>query len=67
MRSPPVELRPAGDAAQVSYLVAAGLRGQSIAPRALDAFLSWAARDLGLRRAFLTCHVANAASQGVAA
>ena len=24
-------------------------------------------RDLGLRRAFLTCHVANAASQRVAA
>ncbi len=62
-----VELRPAGDAAAVSYLVAPRLRGQALAPRALDAFLGWAKRELSLRRALLTCHVENVASQRVAA
>jgi RimJ/RimL family protein N-acetyltransferase len=62
-----VELRPAGDAAEVSYLVAPQLRGQALAPRALDAFLAWAARELSLRRALLNCHVENVASQRVAA
>ena len=61
-----VELRPNGDAAEVSYLVAPGLRGQALAPRALEAFLGWASGELSLRRARLICHVENAASQRVA-
>jgi RimJ/RimL family protein N-acetyltransferase len=61
-----VELRPAGDGAEVSYLVAPRLRGQAIAPRALQALLGWARRELRLRHAFLTCHVENVASQRVA-
>ncbi len=62
-----VELRPTGDTAEVSYLVAPELRGQALAPRALDALLEWARRDLSLRRALLNCHVENVASQRVAA
>jgi Acetyltransferase (GNAT) domain len=42
-----VEFRRAGEEAEVSYNVAAELRGQGIAPRALSAFLAWA----GLGRA----------------
>lgn len=61
-----VELRPADDAAEVSYLVAPQLRGQSLAPRALDAFLGWARHELSLHRAVLNCHVENVASQRVA-
>lgn len=61
-----VELRPEGDAAEVSYLLAPQLRGQGLAPRALDAFLGWASRELSLRRALLDCHVENVASQRVA-
>lgn len=61
-----VELRRAGGEAEVSYNVAAELRGQGIAPRALSAFLVWAASQIGLRRAHLACHVDNAASRRVA-
>jgi RimJ/RimL family protein N-acetyltransferase len=62
-----VELRPAGEVADVSYLVAPRLRGRGLAPRALQALLGWASRELPLRRAVLTCHVHNVASQRVAA
>ena len=51
---------------RVSYNVTAELRGQGIAPRALSALLAWAATQIGLRRAHLSCHVDNAASQRVA-
>jgi len=61
-----VELRPAGDRAEVSYNVTAELRRQGIAPRALSAFLTWAAEHIGVRRARLTCHVDNLASRRVA-
>jgi RimJ/RimL family protein N-acetyltransferase len=61
-----VELRPAGGEAEVSYNVDADLRGQGIAPRALNAFLSWAAEHIGVRRARLACHVDNVASRRVA-
>lgn len=61
-----VELRRAGEEAEVSYNVAAELRGQGTAPRALSAFLTWAVTQIGLRRAHLACHVDNAASQQVA-
>ena len=62
-----VELRPEGDVARVSYVVAPAFRGQGLAPRALEAFLEWARRELSLRRALLSCHVENVASQRVAA
>ena len=62
-----VELRPEGDVAKVSYVVAPKFRGQGLAPRALDAFLEWGRRELSLRRALLGCHVENVASQRVAA
>ena len=62
-----VELRPAGEIANVSYVVAPKFRGQGLAPRALDAFLEWARRELSLKRALLGCHVENVASQRVAA
>jgi RimJ/RimL family protein N-acetyltransferase len=61
-----VELRPAGEQAEVSYNVAAELRGQGIAPRALSALLDWAADQIGLRRVRLACHVDNMASRRVA-
>jgi RimJ/RimL family protein N-acetyltransferase len=61
-----VELRPAGEIAQVSYVVAPTWRGQGLAPRALDAFLEWARCELSLRRTLLGCHVENVASQRVA-
>ena len=61
-----VELRPVGDEAEVSYMVAAGLRGQGIAPRALGALLTWSARQIGLRRARLACRIDNRASRRVA-
>jgi len=61
-----VELRPVGDEADVSYMVAAELRGQGLAPRALKALLRWASHELGLRYANLGCHVDNAASRRVA-
>lgn len=61
-----VELRRTDQEAEVSYNVAAELRGQGIAPRALSAFLAWAVTQIGLRRACLTCHADNAASQRVA-
>ncbi len=62
-----VELRPCGgEEADVSYMVAADLRGQGLAPKALEAMLAWGRRELGLRRANLCCHVDNVASQRVA-
>ncbi|MFI5063117.1 MAG: GNAT family N-acetyltransferase [Streptosporangiales bacterium] len=57
---------PHGDHADVSYNVTAELRGQGIAPRALQAFLTWAAQQIGLRRAHLACHFDNLASRRVA-
>jgi RimJ/RimL family protein N-acetyltransferase len=61
-----VELRPHGDHADVSYNVTAELRGQGIASRALQAFLAWAAQQIGLRRAHLACRIDNLASRRVA-
>lgn len=61
-----VELRPAGDHAEVSYNVAADLRGHGLAPQAVDALLAWARTEIGLRCAHLTCHVDNHASRRVA-
>ena len=61
-----VELRRAGEQAEVSYNVTVELRGQGIAPRALSALLVWAASQIGLRRAHLACHVDNVASRRVA-
>jgi RimJ/RimL family protein N-acetyltransferase len=61
-----VELQPVGDQAEVSYNVSADLRGQGIAPRALNAFLTWAAEHIDLRRAHLASHVDNLASRRVA-
>ena len=52
--------------AEVSYNVTAELRGQGIASRALQAFLAWAAQQIGLRRAHLACHTGNLASRRVA-
>jgi RimJ/RimL family protein N-acetyltransferase len=61
-----VELQPVGNHAEVSYNVTADLRGQGIAPRALNAFLTWAAEHIDLRRAHLASHVDNLASRRVA-
>ena len=61
-----VELRRSSEQAEISYNVAAEVRGQGIAPRALSSLLAWAANQIGLRRAYLACHVDNAASQRVA-
>jgi RimJ/RimL family protein N-acetyltransferase len=61
-----VELRLAGNEAEVSYNVTAELRGQGIASRALQAFLTWAAQQIGLRRAHLACHIDSLASRRVA-
>lgn len=61
-----VELRPSGPEAEVSYNVIAELRRQGIASRALQAFLTWAAQQIGLRRAHLACHTGNLASRRVA-
>jgi len=61
-----VELRPTGETADVSYMVAAGLRGRGLAPRALTAMLTWGARELGLSHATLACHIDNTASRRVA-
>jgi RimJ/RimL family protein N-acetyltransferase len=61
-----VELRLAGDEAEVSYNVTAELRRQGIASRALQAFLTWAEQQIGLRRAHLACHIGNLASRRVA-
>ena len=55
-----------GNEAEVSYNVTAELRGQGIAARALQAFLTWAAQQIGLRRAHLACHTGNLASRRVA-
>ena len=61
-----VELRPAGPSGEVSYNVAADLRGHGLAPRALDALLAWASSEIALRHAHLACHVDNQASRRVA-
>jgi RimJ/RimL family protein N-acetyltransferase len=61
-----IELQPVGNHAEVSYNVTADLRGQGIAPRALNAFLTWAAEHIDLRRAHLASHVDNLASRRVA-
>ena len=61
-----VELRLAGNEAEMSYNVTAELRGQGIASRALQAFLAWAVQQIGLRRAHLACHIDNLASRRVA-
>src|SRR5712691_9644452 len=61
-----VELRAVGGQADVSFMVAAELRGQGLAPRALEAMLAWGARELALREANLRCHVDNTASRRVA-
>ena len=50
----------------MSYHVTAELRGQGIASRALQAFLAWAAQQIGLRHAHLVCHIDNLASRRVA-
>lgn len=61
-----VELRPDGDSANVAYVVEPAWRGRGIAAEALDTFLAWAKRVLGLRRATLEAHADNAASHRVA-
>jgi RimJ/RimL family protein N-acetyltransferase len=61
-----VELRPVGDAVEVSYLVAPAFRGQALAPRALSALLDWATDELSVSRASLNCDVENVASRRVA-
>jgi RimJ/RimL family protein N-acetyltransferase len=61
-----VELRPHGDEAAVSFMVAPELRGQGLAPRALEVVLTWGLRELGLRAVTLICHVENTASRRVA-
>jgi RimJ/RimL family protein N-acetyltransferase len=61
-----VELRPRGSEADVSYLVAPELRGRGIATRALEALIAWGARELGVKRFNLGCHVDNIASKRVA-
>ncbi len=61
-----VELQPVGNQAEVSYNVTADLRGQGIAPHALNAFLTWATEHIDLRRAYLASHVDNLASRRVA-
>jgi RimJ/RimL family protein N-acetyltransferase len=61
-----VELRPTGDGASLSYVVAAKLRGRGVATRAVSALLAWAAKKLAVRHIDLTCHAENAASRRVA-
>jgi RimJ/RimL family protein N-acetyltransferase len=61
-----VELRPAGEAADASYMVVADLRGRGLAGRALSAMLTWGARELGVSQATLSCHIDNTASRRVA-
>jgi RimJ/RimL family protein N-acetyltransferase len=62
-----VELRPHGTEADVSYMLASDVRGQGLASRAVLSLLSWGARELGLQRFQLACHVDNTASQRLAA
>jgi len=63
-----VELRPrpADPDADVSYLVTSELRGRGLAPRAVEAALSWAGHALGLRQATIHCDVGNVPSRRVA-
>jgi hypothetical protein len=58
-----VELRQ-HDEAPGSYTVAAEL--SDIAPEGLEALLAWGKHELGLRRATLSCHADDRASQRVA-
>jgi RimJ/RimL family protein N-acetyltransferase len=61
-----LQIRPPAREATVSYLVMPDLRGQGIAPRALEAALGWVAREHGLRTATVQCHVDNIPSRRVA-
>jgi RimJ/RimL family protein N-acetyltransferase len=61
-----VELRPASDDADVSYMVAVEMRGQGLASRALEALINWGLREIGLRHVQLACQVENIASRRVA-
>lgn len=61
-----VELRPSGNEANISYLVAPELRGQGLATRAVEAVLGWAPRALALDQVNLVCGVENIASRRVA-
>jgi RimJ/RimL family protein N-acetyltransferase len=54
-----VELRPAADQADVSYIVAAEARGQGLVPQALEALFNRGSREIGLRDVNLTCHAEN--------
>ena len=47
-------------------MVGAELRGRGLAPMAVEAMLAWGARELGLRRAHVSCHVDNVAPRRVA-
>jgi RimJ/RimL family protein N-acetyltransferase len=58
--------QPVGNQPDVSFMVAAELRGRGLAPRALQATLAWGARELGLRQVSLRCYVDNTASRRVA-
>jgi RimJ/RimL family protein N-acetyltransferase len=49
-----------------SYFVLPNARGRGLASRGVTAFLEWARRELGVRRAVIRCHVGNAASRRVA-
>jgi len=64
-----VQLRPRSGSDgefDVAYMVGAELRGRGLAPMAVEAMLAWGARELGLRRAHISCHVDNVASRRVA-
>ena len=61
-----VELRPTGDTADVSYMVAAELRGRGLASHALTAMLTWGGRELDLSQATLVCRADNTSSRRVA-
>jgi RimJ/RimL family protein N-acetyltransferase len=61
-----VELRPTGETADVSFVVAPEWRGRGLAPRALLRMLDWGKRELGLCKARLECSAENLASRRVA-
>lgn len=61
-----VELRPMGNEAGVSYMVAPELRGRGLASRALLAMIAWGTRELGLLSFNLACQFDNTPSQRVA-
>jgi RimJ/RimL family protein N-acetyltransferase len=62
-----VELRPAGETAEVSFLVAPEWRSRGLAPRALLKMLAWGRKELGLRTAYLACSAENSAASAVTA